>query len=99
MAKKVVITEEQYNMLMQEDIALKADVAAANGDVNKAIQTTKQEAQKNGVNLSNATIEVPASQLGESKIISLKQLRENRIRLLRENSQYLKLNDFFKSLK
>lgn len=98
MARKIVITEEQYNMLMQEDVSLKADVAAANGDVNKAIQTTKQEAQKNGVNMDKATIEVPASQVGESRVVSIKELRENRLRLLRENSQYLTLNDFFKSL-
>lgn len=99
MGHKIVITEEQYNMLMQEDIILKADVAAANGDVNKAVQTAKQEAQKNNVNLNNASIEVPASQVGEGKVFTMKELREQRLRMLRENSQYFTLNEFLKNIK
>lgn len=98
MGRKIVITEEQYNMLMKEDISIKADVAAANGDVNKAVQTAKQEARKNNVNLNNASIEIPASQVGESKIFTMKQLRKQRLHMLRENSQYFTLNEFFKKL-
>lgn len=98
MARKIKITEEQYKMLMKEDVRLQADVAAAGGDVNKAVQTTKQQAQKDNVNLEKATIEVPASTV-ESKMISIKELRENRKKVLKENSKCYSLNDFIKSIK
>ena len=97
MAKKFKITEEQYNMLMNEELHLKADPTTTGGNVNAAVQKTKQEAQKNNVNLDNATIEIPAT--SESKIITVKELRENRLKVLKENSQYFTLNDFIKKLK
>ena len=48
MARKFVISEEQYNMALKEGVTLNADVAAAGGDVKRAVDTTKQEALKNG---------------------------------------------------
>ena len=57
MGKKFKITEEQYNKLVAEDITLNADVAAANGDIKKAVETTKQEAQKNGIDINKTTIQ------------------------------------------
>ena len=51
MGKKIVITEEQYNKFIKEGVTLNADVAAAGGDVKRAISDTKKEAQKNGLNM------------------------------------------------
>ena len=42
MARKVIITEEQYNMALGEGITLTADVAAAGGNVQRAVRTTER---------------------------------------------------------
>ena len=52
--KRFKITEEQYKSALKEGVTLKADVQAANGDVKKAIDTSKQQALKSGVNLNDA---------------------------------------------
>ena len=79
MGKKFKITEEQYNKCLAEDITLNADVDAAGGDVKKAIDTTKQEAQKNGVDMTKATIQVPGKSVAEGRIITKKELMANTI--------------------
>ena len=98
MAKKVKITEEQRNMLIKEGLTLNADVSAAGGDVKKAIDTTKQQAKKNGVNLNNASIEISGSSLqneDKNRIITKKQLMENKLRYLKEHCSTLyNLKDF-----
>ena len=58
MGKKIVITEEQYNKFIKEGVTLNADVAAAGGDVKRAISDTKKEAQKNGLNMEDTTIQM-----------------------------------------
>ena len=88
MAKKVKITEEQINMLIKEGLTLNADVSAAGGDVKKAVDTTKQQARKNGVNLNNASIEINGSSLqneNKGRLITKKELMENKLRYLNEN--------------
>lgn len=72
MSRKVRISEEQYRMALEENIELKADVAAANGDVVKAVETTKKKARESGVDLSKATISMNAN---ESKIMTIKEWR------------------------
>lgn len=99
MAKRLVITEEQYKNLIKEGVTLKADVDAANGDVKKAIDTTKQEAAKSGIKLDNATIEVPANEgPNEGKVVKLSALKESRLKVLKENSQLYTVKDFMKNL-
>ena len=46
MARKFVISEEQYNMALKEGVTLNADVTAAGGDVKRAVDTAKQETIK-----------------------------------------------------
>ena len=96
MSKKIKITEEQYNMALKEGVTLTADLDAAGGDANKAIETTKQEAQKNGIDINKANIQIPAN---EGKIITKKRLMNNRERLIKENSDLFSLDDFIKKLK
>lgn len=119
MAKKFKITEEQYNMLMNEELQINIeDPKNTGGNIPAAVEKTKEELKKHGVTNTedieitmsqddasklntpndNKNVNVPLSQL-ESKVISLKELRENRIKVLRENSQYYTLNDFIKKLK
>ena len=99
MAKKIIITEDQYNMALGEGITLTADVAAAGGDVQRAVRTTKQEALKNGVKLDNATIQMKASDTNEGKVIKKSQLKENRLAALKKHSEVYTVKDFIKSLK
>lgn len=96
MGKKFKITEEQYNKCLAENITLNADVDAAGGDVKKAVDTTKQEAQKNGVDLNKATIQIPGKSIGEGRIITKKKLMENRLKVLKRNSTLFNVSDFIK---
>lgn len=98
MGKKVKITEEQYKML-QEELRLPVDVESTHGDVHKAMSDAITNAKKYGVNPNEVTFEVPGEKVSESKIISIKDIKENRLKVLRENSNYFPLNDFLKSLK
>ena len=77
--KRFKITEEQYKSALKEGVTLKADVQAANGDVKKAIDNSKQQALKSGVNLNDATIEIDAKDTNESKLISIGELKRNYI--------------------
>lgn len=97
MTKKIKISEEQYNRALEEGVTLNADVAAANGDVKKAIDTTRQEAQRNGVDLKNATIQIPGNtNQNENKIITKKELIENRLKVLKQYSTLYNISDFIK---
>lgn len=91
------ITEEQYNLALSEGISLKADVAAANGDVKKAVETSKQEAMKNGVNLDNATIEIDAKDTNESRLVSIGDIiREYKLEKRNKNSIVMPIQEFIK---
>lgn len=65
--KKIKITEEQYKQALDEGITLNADVSAANGDIKQAVEKTKMNAQKNGVDLNNATIQIQQKTLTNPK--------------------------------
>lgn len=99
MGRSLKISEAQYKKALSEGITLNADVDACNGDVKQAIDKTKQNAKNNGVDLSNANIQIPAQSQNEGKIITKKQLQENRLRVLKENSELYSLNDFLNKLK
>lgn len=92
--RKIKITEEQYNTAIAEGVKLSADVSAANGDVAKAVDTAKSQAQKSGVNLSDATIEIPATT--ESRLFTIKQLKEARLKNMKKNSEYYSVDEFIK---
>ena len=99
MAKRICITEEQYNMALKEGVELKADVAGANGDVKKAVDTTKRNARESGVDLNKATISLNANETNESTVfVTKKQLKEARLKALKENSKTYTVKDFMKKL-
>ena len=98
MAKKFIISEEQYTMALKEGVVLNADVAAAGGDVKRAVDTTKKEAMSNGVKMDDATISIKASDTNESVFITKSKLQENRLKALKRNSEVYTLRDFMKKL-
>lgn len=98
MARKFVISEEQYNMALKEGVTLNADVAAAGGDVKRAVDTTKQEALKNGVKMDDATIAIKAAETNESVFIKKSELHESRLKALKRNSEVYTVRDFMKKL-
>ena len=97
MGRKFCITEEQYNMALKEGVMLNADVSAAGGDVKRAVDTTKSEAEKQGV--KDYTVAIDGKQLSENKLITKKELQENRLKVLKENSEVYSVKDFIKKFK
>lgn len=95
MNRKIKISEEQYKKMVDEGITLNADVSATNGNVSQAVDNTRKAAQESGVDLSKATIQVPGK-TNENNVISMKQLKENRLRVLKQNSMYYSFKDFIK---
>lgn len=75
MKRNFKITESQYNAALQEGVTLAADVNAANGDINKAVRDTKQQAIKSGVNVKDATISLNANDVDENKILTIKDMK------------------------
>ena len=98
MARKFVISEEQYNMALKEGVTLNADVTAAGGDVKRAVDTAKQEALKNGVKMDDATIAIKAAETNESVFIKKSELHESRLKALKRNSEVYTVRDFMKKL-
>lgn len=94
--RKIKITEEQRQYALKEGITLNADVDAAGGDVKKAVDTTKQQAQKSGVDIKKATIQIPPS--NESRIITKREMMESRLKKLKQNSDYYQVKEFMKHL-
>ncbi len=94
MGKKICITEEQYNMAIKEGVTINADLGAANNDPKKAYDTAKNEADKQGLKSGQYNIQFPNVQ--ESKIITKKQLQENRLKELKKNSELYTVKDFVK---
>lgn len=97
MTKKIKISKQQYEQALSEGVTLSANVDAYNGDVKQAVEKTKQNAKENGVDLSDAVIQLPAS--NENRIITKKELQENRLKVLKENSKLFSVKDFINKIK
>jgi hypothetical protein len=98
MARKFVISEEQYNMALKEGVTLNADVAAAGGDVKRAVDTTKKEALKNGIKMDDATISIKAAETNEGILVKKSKLQESRLKALKRNSEIYTVRDFMRKL-
>ena len=96
MGRIVKITEEQRQYALSEGVVLNADVDAANGDVKKAVDTTRQQAQKSGLDPKKTTIQIPPTT--EGKVITKKQMIEGRLMKLKENSDFYQLKEFVKCI-
>lgn len=99
MGRKIVLSQKQYDKALAEGITLNADVAAAGGDERKAIETTRQQARQSGVNMDNATIQVPGKGYNESRIIKMSEIREAKRKHLRENSDLYTTAEFMARIK
>ena len=96
MGKKFKITEEQYKQLMESSDVLKltADTEATNGNVSKAASDTINNAIDNGVDPKKTDILITTP--NESRVVTKKELYENRLKLLKRNSKLYTVKDFFK---
>lgn len=98
MGRKIVISEEQYKKMLGEGVTLNADVSAAGGDIKRAVDTTKKQAQQSGVDMNDATIQFRASDTNESRIIKKSKLQESRLAELKKNSELYTVKDFVKKI-
>jgi hypothetical protein len=97
MARKICITEEQYNMALKEGVTINADLSAANNDPAKAFNNAKGEAEKQGIKKGEYNIQF--SNVQENRFLTKKQLQESRLKALKENSEVYTVKDFLKGIK
>lgn len=99
MARKVKITEQQYQMLQeQNDDKLnvninKSDVKQS-GSVESAVQGQIDKATQAGTNPEKLNINVPGDIKSESRIITKQKLIENRMKVLKAHSRLYTVKDF-----
>ena len=97
MARKICITEEQYNMALREGVTVNADLTSSNNDPKQAFDKAKGEAEKQG--LKSGEYNIQFSNVQEGKLVSKKQLQENRLKALKKNSELYSVKDFIKKYK
>lgn len=82
--KKIKITKEQHELAIKEAVSLTVNTGTTNGNVDLAIQNTKRDAQKSGINPNKVGFNIPAQ---ESVIITKKDIKEMRIKNLLKNAK------------
>lgn len=100
--RKFKITEEQMKYALQEGINIPSgqtvplDKEVSNNPKaqNLVNQTKTEVSSKAGIKPEQ--VEVSLTAKNESKVITKKQIRENRMKVLKENSEIVSLKDFFK---
>ena len=103
---KFVLTEEQYNALVKEGITPGQPTTrtVVDGNGNKNVGPAVNQAVQNNPNTD--TIEVTnfgnnknnsqgSTSVFESRLITKKELKENRLKKLRENSEIISIKDIF----
>ena len=109
MARKFKITEEQYNQMLAEGVAIQgATDSTGKADVQKTAQSmsasgidpNKVNVQFSGKSMTNGGDDSSATNpsITEHRLITKKELQENRLRYLKENSEVMSVNKFLKSL-
>ena len=91
MARRFKITEEQRQYALKEGITITADMNAANGDVKKAVDDVRANAEKSGINPNKVNVQIPAN---ESKVYTVRELTEQRLMASKANSQVYSIRDF-----
>lgn len=99
MARKVKITEQQYQMLQEEDmskvnITLDKNDVKQSGSVESAVQGQIDKATQAGTNPEKLNINVPGDIKNESRIITKQKLIENRMKALKAHSRLYTVKDF-----
>lgn len=106
MGKIVHLTESQVNEIMDkinEDTApisvdATADVAAANGNASIGMKKTKQRMAQQGMGNKDATITCDSDAIMENNVYTKKQLKEAKLRYLKENSVSYTKKEFKKKV-
>lgn len=102
MPKKFKITEAQYNTMMNEGVTIQGNVDSTG----KAdISATNQEMSNGGIDKNKVKVEFPGtamsggqSSIAEHRVVTKQQLKENRLRYLKENSEVMTFSNFIKKL-
>lgn len=82
--KKIKITKEQHELAIKEAVSLTVNTGSTNGNVDLAIQNTKRDAQKSGINPNKVGFNIPAQ---ENVIVTKKEIKEMRIKNLLKNTK------------
>lgn len=82
--KKIKITKEQHELAIKEAVSLTVNTGSTNGNVDLAIQNTKRDAQKSGINPNKVGFNIPAQ---ENVIVTKKEIKEMRIKNLLKNAK------------
>lgn len=80
--KKIKITKEQHELAIKEAVSLTVNTGSTNGNVNQAIQNTKRDAQRDGINPNKVGYNIPA----QESVVSKKAIKEMRIKNLLKNA-------------
>lgn len=84
--RKIKITKEQHELAIKEAVSLTVNTGSTNGNINQAIQNTKRDAQRNGINPNKVGYNIPAQ---ENVVVSKKAIKEMRIKNLLKNATVL----------
>lgn len=84
--RKIKITKEQHELAIKEAVSLIVNTGSTNGNINQAIQNTKRDAQRNGINPNKVGYNIPAQ---ENVVVSKKAIKEMRIKNLLKNATVL----------
>lgn len=84
--RKIKITKEQHELAIKEAVSLTVNTGSTNGNINQAIQNTKRDAQRNGINPNKVGYSIPAQ---ENVVVSKKAIKEMRIKNLLKNATVL----------
>lgn len=106
MGKRFKITEAQYNQMVDEGVTIQGETdASGKADISK----TAQSMSTSGIDPKNVNVTFNGSSMTsggdsttnvtEHRVITKKELKENRLRYLKENSEVLSFNNFIKKLK
>lgn len=100
MGRTFKITEQQYRSLMQEEddknkVEIPTDGNSKPGDpIEKQFTDTMHRVEQSGINPNN--VKIVTTPENSSRIITKKELVENRLKALKETSKLYTLKDFLK---
>ena len=84
--RKIKITKEQHELAIKEAVSLTVNTGSTNGNINQAIQNTKRDAQRDGINPNKVGYNIPAQ---ENVVVSKEAIKEMRIKNLLKNATVL----------
>lgn len=110
MGKRFKISEEQYNQMLAEGVAIQgATDSTGKADINKTAQSMSAsgiDPKKVKVEFSGASMtsgggdtSAIAPTVTEHRIITKRELQANRLKYLKEHSELMSFNNFIKQLR